>query len=195
MSEDRLTEKVVDNKTVFEGIILSIEHMEVMLPNGKRAAREVARHKGASAIVPVDDMGNVYLVKQYRAPLGKILLEIPAGKLDSPDEDRLEAAKRELGEETGLTAESWTHLGDIATSPGFCTEIISLYLARGLNAGGAHPDEDEFLNVVRLPFHEAVRLVKSGGIPDGKSVCAILLASDYINAGEAKENQFAQYKA
>ena len=103
-------------------------------------------------MVPVDEQGNAYFVRQYRAPIERVLLEIPAGKLDAPDEDRLLAAKRELTEETGLTAERWDHLADVVTTPGFSSEKISLYLARDLVKGASSPDEDEFLNVEKIPL-------------------------------------------
>ena len=149
-----ILETTVETKRVFDGLILHIDHINNRLPNGKLAAREVARHVGASAVVPVDGDGNVWLVKQFRAPIDQILLEVPAGKLDYKGEDRLEAAKRELQEETGLSAGEWTHLTDIVTTPGFSDELISLYLARDLSAGQSHPDDDEFLNVVKVPLNE-----------------------------------------
>ena len=135
-----ILEKNIETKRVFDGIILHIDHLTNELPNGQLAQRECARHIGASAIVPVDDQGNVWLVKQFRACIDRVLLEIPAGKLDYKNENRLEAAKRELREETGLTAGSWTKLTDIVTTPGFTDELISLYLARDLHAGQSHPD-------------------------------------------------------
>lgn len=177
-----ILEKTVDSRPVFSGLILNIEHLTNELPNGKRAPREVARHIGASAVIPVDGEGNVWLVRQFRAPFDQVLLEIPAGKLDSKDEDRLLAAKRELREETGLTAESWVHLMDLYTTPGFTDEKISLYLARELSAGESHPDEDEFLNVVRMPFSELVAMVCRGEVPDGKTALATLLADKILNA-------------
>ena len=177
-----ILEKTVDSRPVFSGLILNIEHLTNELPNGKRAPREVARHIGASAVIPVDWEGNVWLVRQFRAPFDQVLLEIPAGKLDAKDEDRLLAAKRELREETGLTAESWVHLMDLYTTPGFTDEKISLYLARELSAGESHPDEDEFLNVVRMPFSELVAMVCRGEVPDGKTALATLLADKILNA-------------
>ena len=171
-----IMETTVDSRRVFDGIILHIDHLTNRLPNGKNAAREVARHVGASAVVPVDSDGNVWLVKQFRAPIDRVLLEIPAGKLDSKDEDRLLAAKRELEEETGLTAASWTHLTDIVTTPGFSDEKISLYLARELSPGASHPDEDEFLNVVKVPLKALVERVMRGEIADAKTVCAVMMA-------------------
>ena len=176
-----IMERTVDTKRVFDGLILHIDHVTNVLPNGKTAAREIARHVGASAVVPVDGEGNVWLVKQFRAPLDRVLLEIPAGKLDYREEDRLEAAKRELREETGLTAASWTHLGDIVTTPGFSDEKISLYLARELSAGESHPDEDEFLNVVRVPLGELTAMIMRGEVPDSKTICAVLMADQVVN--------------
>ena len=174
--DERILETIVGRERVFDGIILHIDHLTAKLPNGKLAKREVAMHVGASAVLPVDEEGYTYLVRQYRAPIEQVLLEIPAGKLDSVDEDRLLAAKRELHEETGLEAGSWTHLADIFTTPGFSNEKISLYLATELKRGEAAPDEDEFLNVVRLPLYEAIQAAERGEIADGKTVCALLLA-------------------
>ncbi len=177
----RILETPVDSRRVFDGLILHIDHVTNRLPNGKLADREIARHVGASAVVPVDADGNVWMVKQFRAPLDRILLEVPAGKLDYKGEDRLEAAKRELREETGLTAASWTHLSDIVTTPGFSDECISLYLARELSAGESHPDDDEFLNVVKVPLGELVTRIARGEVTDAKSVCAVLLAEKVVN--------------
>ena len=120
--DSRIMEQNVSSERVYDGIILNIDHLTNRLPNGKLAKREVLRHIGASAVLPVDDDGNVYLVRQFRAPVDRALLEIPAGKLDYKGEDRLEAAKRELREETGLTAESCTHLNDMLSTVGFCDE-------------------------------------------------------------------------
>ena len=174
-----ILEKNVDSKRVFDGIILHIDHLTNELPNGHLAQREVARHIGASAVIPVDGEGNVWLVRQFRACIDQVLLEIPAGKLDYKGEDRLEAARRELREETGLTAGSWQHLADIYTTPGFSDERISLYLARDLERGESQPDEDEFLNVVRVPLAEIVAAVMRGEITDAKTVCAVLMAEKY----------------
>ena len=178
MNDQNIIEKQVDCQRVFDGIILHIDHMTYQLPNGHLAKRECARHIGASAIVPVDDEGNVYLVRQFRACLDQVLLEVPAGKLDYKGEDRLEAAKRELHEETGLTAGSWTHLTDIFTTPGFSVELISLYLARDLSFGESQPDDDEFLNLVKLPLPEVVAMIARGEINDAKTVSAVLMAAN-----------------
>ena len=178
---ENIMERTLDSKRVFDGIIIHIDHLTNELPNGKRAPREIARHIGASAVVPVDGEGNVWLVRQFRAPLAEVLLEVPAGKLDYAGEDRLSAAKRELSEETGLTAAKWTHLTDIVTTPGFCDEKIGLYLAQELSEGETHPDEDEFLNVTRIPLAEVVAMIHRGEITDSKTVCAVLMANNIIN--------------
>ena len=179
-NDSGILEKNIDSERVFDGIILHIDHLTNELPNGKHAKREVARHVGASAVIPVDADGNVWFVRQFRAPIDQVLLEIPAGKLDYKGEDRFEAAKRELQEETGLTASKWTHLTDIVTTPGFSDELISIYLAQDLSAGDSHPDEDEFLNIVRMPLDEAVELAMKGGIPDVKTLCAVMMTANLL---------------
>jgi ADP-ribose pyrophosphatase len=125
-----IIEILSDRKRVFDGKIIHVDHMTATLPNGKTALREVALHVGASAIVPVDEEGHVFLVRQYRAPLERVTLEIPAGKLDFAGEDRLEAARRKLREETGFSAKNWRKLTDLATTPGFCSEVISIISRR-----------------------------------------------------------------
>lgn len=179
-NDDAIMEKNISRERVFNGIILNIDHVVNELPNGKPAKREIAVHVGASAVLPIDDEGNVYLVRQFRAPIDQILLEIPAGKLNHVDEDRLLAAKRELEEETGLQAENWLHLTDTFTTAGFSNERISLYLARGLKKGESHPDDDEFLNLVKIPFEEAVEMVMRGEIRDSKTQITLLMAKNSI---------------
>ena len=179
-SDERIMEKNLSRERVFDGIILHIDHVTNELPNGKHAKREIAMHVGASAVLPVDAEGNVYLVRQFRAPIDQVLLEIPAGKLDSLDEDRLLAAKRELKEETGLDAADWVHLTDTFTTPGFSNERISLFLARDLKFGESRPDEDEFLNVVKMPFEEAFSMVMRGEIRDAKTQIALCIAKNLI---------------
>ena len=176
----QIMEKNVSRERKFNGIILNIDHLTNELPNGKLAKREVAVHVGAAAVLPVDDEGNVYLVRQFRAPIDQILLEIPAGKLDHVDEDRFLAAKRELKEETGLEANNWLHLCDTFTTAGFSNEKISLYLARDLIFGESRPDEDEFLNIVKLPFEEAFNMVMNGEIRDAKTQITLLMAKNII---------------
>lgn len=183
MYED-IIERFSDRRRVFDGKIINIDHATVTLPNGKSALREIATHVGASAIVPVDADMNVYLVRQFRAPLEKVTLEIPAGKLDSKGEDRLAAARRELREETGFTAQSWLKLTDLATTPGFCDEVISIYLARELTCGDTDPDDDEFLNLVKTPLSDAINMCMTGEICDSKTVAGLLMAERIISAGK-----------
>ena len=180
--DSRILEQNVSSERVFDGIILHVDHLTNRLPNGKLAKREVARHIGASAVLPVDDDGSVYLVRQFRSPIDQVLLEIPAGKLDFKGEDRLEAAQRELREETGLTAQSWTHLNDMLSTVGFCDECISLFLARGLSSGDCDPDDDEFLNVVKMPLAEAVDMVMRNEIRDAMTICALMMGWKILNA-------------
>ena len=174
--KNNIEEKILSEERVYEGKIVKVSILDVTLPNGEPAKREALRHVGASAIVPVDDEGNVTLVRQYRAPIASVLLEIPAGKLDFKGENRLEAARRELREETGLTAETWTHLTDIVTTPGFCDELISIYLATGLTAGEDEPDDDEFLNIVKMPLSELADMAMRGEISDSKTLIGVLMA-------------------
>ena len=178
---DDILEKLSDRHRIFDGLIIHVDRMTALLPNGKTSEREVVVHVGASAIVPVDAEMNVYLVRQYRAALDRVTLEIPAGKLDHPGEDRLSAARRELREETGLTAQSWTHLTELATTPGFCDEVISIYLARDLTYGQTDPDEDEFLNVVKMPLSDAIDMCASGKICDSKTISGILIAARQLH--------------
>lgn len=179
-TDQNILEKTVESRRVFDGIILHIDHLTNELPNGQLAQRECARHIGASAVVPLDGEGNVWLVRQYRACIDRVLLEIPAGKLDFKGEDRLKAAQRELLEETGLTARQWDHLTDIVTTPGFSDEKISLYLARDLSAGESHPDDDEFLNVVRVPLDALVDQIMAGEVTDAKTICAVMMAARLV---------------
>lgn len=180
--EDRaIEERIESGKRVFEGKLVKVDCMDVTLPDGKSAKREAVRHPGAAAVVAVDDQNNVLLVRQYRAAIAKALIEIPAGKLDFPGEDRLDAAKRELKEETGMSANCWIHLTDMVSSPGFCDEVIGIYLATGLSAGDVSPDEDEFLNVIKVPLGTLMAMVRSGSITDAKTLVGLLMANKVIN--------------
>lgn len=185
MTDDALRETYVSGEEKFHGKIINVEHWQVSLPNGKMALREVVRHNGAAAIVPVDDEGYVTLVRQHRVVAGRFTWEIPAGKLDTPDEDPFSCAKRELEEETGLNAENWRLLSRIDTTPGFCTEKIALYLATGLSQHNTHPDEDEFLHITRIPLAEAVALCLKGELRDSKTVIGILMAGQILGVSAA----------
>lgn len=170
-----LREKQLESEQLFNGRIIKVYRDIVDLPNGKTAFREVVRHPGGVIILPVDGGGNVYMVCQFRYPFDRTLLEIPAGKLEYGEEP-FSAAQRELEEEIGATAERWTPLGNILPTPGFCDEVHYLWLARGLTFGETHPDEDEFLEQVKLPFGEAFAMAADGRLQDSKTVVALLRA-------------------
>lgn len=170
-----LTEKQLDSEQLYDGKIVKLFRDHVELPNGKIAVREVVRHPGGVIILPIDDGGNVWMVRQFRYPYNRTILEIPAGKLEYGEEP-FAAAQRELGEEIGATAGRWTELGKLLPTPGFCDEVQHLYLARDLTFGETHPDEDEFLEQVRIPFGEAFAMAADGRLQDSKTVAALLRA-------------------
>ena len=176
-----LTERMVSSQTIFEGKIVRVTVDEARLPNGRLATREVVYHPGGVAILALDTDNQVTLVRQYRYPIGQLLLELPAGKLDA-GEDHLPAAKRELSEETGLEAGRMIYLGACCTSPGFSTEVLHIYLALELKHGDAHPDEDEFLNVEKHSLETLTEMVMSGEIDDAKTIIAVLKARRFLEA-------------
>lgn len=173
---ENLREEPLQSQEIFDGVVVHLFKDTVTLPNGHTAIREVIRHIGAVAVVPVTDDGKVVVERQFRYPLNEVITEIPAGKLDSFTEDRLAAAKRELEEETGYTADNWQELGDFHPTAAYCDEKITLYLATGLRQGNRHLDDDEFLNVMAVPMEELVADIMSGRITDGKTQAAILKA-------------------
>jgi ADP-ribose pyrophosphatase len=180
MDFQELREVKTDSQEIFDGVILHVFKDTVKLPNGKSATREVIRHIGAVGVIPITDDGKVIIEKQFRYPLNRIVTEIPAGKLDSFTEDRLCAAKRELEEETGYTAAEWIPLGDYIPTCAYCDERITLYMAKGLQLGQRHLDEDEFLNFEAVPLEKLVEQVMNGTITDGKTQVAILKAARYL---------------
>lgn len=170
-----LYEKTLTSRLVYDGGLLKVYRDDVELINGKTAWREIIRHPGAVVVVPVDGEGNTYLVRQFRYPYGKVVLEVPAGKLEF-GEEHFPAAQRELSEEIGAEAEEWIEMGEMLPTPGFCDELQHVYLARGLTFGPVHPDEDEFLEVVKMPLEEAVAMAVDGRLEDSKTVAALLRA-------------------
>ncbi len=174
---DELREKQTGSREIFKGRILRVCEDTVELPNGKQSTRELIRHVGAAAVIPVTAEGNAIMERQYRYPFNEILTEVPAGKLDSREEDPLEAAKRELAEETGYRAEEWIDLGVYYPTCAYSDEKIYMYLARGLQRGEQKLDEGEFLHVEEVPLTELVEQVMKGEIPDGKTQAAILKAA------------------
>ena len=172
-------EKTLDSSVVYDGKIIKVLRDGVILENGADSVREVVRHKGAVAVLAEDTDGSVYFVRQFRYPVSRELLEVPAGKLEA-GENPLECAKRELSEECGVAAECWTELGPIYTSPGFCDEVIWLFLAKKLSPVGQRLDEDEFLDVVKMPFAEALKKAEAGAFTDGKTQLILLRCRDKI---------------
>ena len=171
------SEKPKRRVNLFKGIIVDVTTDMVELSNGASTLREVVHHPGGVGVLPIDEDGSCYMVRQYRYPVGAPVLEIPAGKIDHP------AAMRELSEETGLEADVWTELGAIYTSPGFSTETLYLYLATGLHQGSAHPDPNEFLDVERMPLAELLSRIDRCEIRDAKTVIGALRAERVLRAG------------
>ncbi|MBO8159174.1 NUDIX hydrolase [Thermosyntropha sp.] len=170
-----LEEKTVKSEEVFKGRIVELKVDTVLLPDGRYSTREIVKHDEAVAIVAIDERRNIYLVQQYRKPIEKVLLEIPAGIMNK-GEKPLAAAKRELEEETGFKAERWENLGFFYTAPGFTDEKIHLFLARELIEGKVNLDEDEFVKVEVMPFKKAYDMALNGGIIDAKTIIGIQLA-------------------
>lgn len=170
-----LTEKTLHSEKIFDGRILHIRRDTVELPNGTQATREVVDHPGGVCVLALDGEGRALLVSQFRYPYGQVLRELPAGKLEY-GEDPERAAIRELREETGAVAGDFRPLGELYPSPGYCGEIIRMYLARDLAFGETHLDEDEFLNLERVPFDRLVEQVLSGEVKDAKTIAAVLKA-------------------
>lgn len=173
-----MQERKLSSEMKFDGKLIKVTY-DIAEVNGKEAWREVVHHPGASAIVAIDEDNRIIMEKQFRYALNDYLLEIPAGKLDA-GEDPLVCAKRELEEETGIIASEWISLGTIATSPGFCNEVIHLYVAKGLSKGEIHWDEDEYVEVERYTFDELLQRISEEKIKDSKTLSALLLAMSYL---------------
>ena len=173
----RLRETQTASEEIFNGVVLHVKRDTVRLPNGNSAVREVIRHIGAVCVIPVLENGDVVMERQYRYPLDRVILEIPAGKLDAADEDRFSAIQRELREETGYTAGNWTEIGPLYPAPAYSDEYITMYLAQDLRRGERHLDEDEFLDVHTVPLRDLVEDVMAGKIADAKTQICILKAA------------------
>ena len=169
-----LKEETLTREYRFNGRIINLRTDRVRLPNGAEAGREVVEHPGGVCVAPLTDDHELLFVRQYRYPYEEVVLELPAGKRDKNGEEPLECGKRELQEETGAVAAEYISLGEVYPSPGYCDEIIYLYLAKGLDFGEARPDEDEFVEVERIPLERAVEMVMSGEIVDAKTQIAVL---------------------
>ena len=174
-------EKRIDGELKYQGVIVNVRLDRAELCDGSVVRREVVEHPGGATILPVDDEGYRYCVRQFRYPFGKRMLEAPASKLEYGEDPR-ECAVRELSEETGFTADEIIYLGPDCSSPGFSTELLHIYMARGLHKGESHPDEGEFLSVEKHHIDELADMVMSGEIDDGKTIIAVLKAKRILDA-------------
>ena len=172
------------SELIFDGRVVHLYKDDIRLPDGRPAMREYVRHIGAVCVLPLFADGTVACVRQYRYPQAEVLTEIPAGKLDRRDEDRAEAALRELREETGCRCGKLTHLGKFYSSPAILDEVIDMYLAEELTEGETDLDEDEFLAPVRIPLDDLVDMVMAGEIPDGKTQVAVMRVREILRRRE-----------
>ncbi|TKH41871.1 ADP-ribose pyrophosphatase [Paenibacillus terrae] len=180
-SNPALEEKTVSTQPIFEGKVISLQVDTVELPDGSTGKREIVKHPGAVAVLALNE-GKMLVVDQYRQAMGRCEVEIPAGKLEK-GEDPMEAAGRELREETGYTAKSLKLLHSFYTSPGFADEIIHLYVAEELELGEMEPDEDEFLELFEVTLEEAQSLIREGRISDAKTILAVYAWQLYQHTG------------
>lgn len=178
------TETQLSSEEIFNGRIVHLYRDTVRLPNGHTSVREVARHPGAVCVLPLDGDDRACMVRQFRYPYARVLLEAPAGKLD-PGESPLTGGMRELSEETGVTAAEWIPLGQFYPAPAASDEVIHLFLARGLSGGACHPDEDEFLASSFEPLGELVDQIMNGDIRDGKTIAIVLKAQRFLEKERA----------
>ncbi len=174
-------ETTVSSETIFEGRIITLQVDQVKLPGGKITSREIVRHPGAAAVIALLD-GKLLTVGQYRKPMDKYQVEIPAGKLD-PGEDPAACAARELREETGVSASEMKLVDAFYTSPGFADEKVYLYAAEGLSQGESQPDDDEELHVEALTMEQAEAYIREGVIGDAKTLMAVYLWKLYLHTG------------
>lgn len=180
MSEKDLTEHTLNSELIYSGRLLHVSRDEVRLPNGKTSVREYITHPGAVVVIPIADNGEVILERQHRYPLHRDFIELPAGKIDA-GEDTLTCAQRELREETGYIARDWQYVTTVYPCIGYTDERLVYYLARGLELGERQPDEDEFLEILQLPFAHALGLIKSGEICEAKTVVGLFWLEKILN--------------
>lgn len=180
MNDAALIETELASETVFDGVLLNVRRDEVRTPSGTTAVREWVAHPGASVVIAQLDNGKLLFERQFRYPLHRIFLEMPAGKIDS-GEHALDTAKRELREETGYKAVQWRHLGTMHPCIGYSDERIEIFLARGLSYVGSGLDDEEFLEVIEMSLADAILAIRDGEITDGKTISALVWAEKIIN--------------
>ena len=178
-------EPTIESHRPFEGKLVNLRVDTVRLPDGRLVLREIVEHSDCVCVVPLDGEGNVVLVRQYRKPIERFLLEVPAGGIH-PGEEPEDAARRELVEETGYRARGLERLAYFWTSPGFCTEGMHAYLATGLEAGTHSLDDDESIEVVKAPLENVPSMIASGEIRDGKSIASLMLAMGRGHRGSSQ---------
>ena len=182
----KFKESTKSSELIFDGKVLHLYRDDIYLPDGREAFREYCRHIGAVCVVPITDDGEIICVRQYRYPVADVMLEIPAGKLDSRDEDPTDAVLRELREETGATCKKLTFMGKYYSSPAILDECIYMFMAEGLEFGDTDFDDDEFIESVRIPIDELVAMIMRGDVPDGKTQAAVMRAAHAIAERKAK---------
>ncbi len=172
--------EILKRKTVFEGHIFDIQNVSTRLPDGREHEYNLVVHAAAVTLVPVDAQGNIWFVRQWRVGAGQSLLELPAGVLDE-GEDPQTAAGRELREEIGMAAGRIRELGDFYMVPGYSTEHMYAYLAQELSELPLDQDDDEFIEVEKIPFQRVLDMIKRGEFKDGKTIAALMLAQPFLN--------------
>lgn len=183
MTDEKLVEKTLEEHLIFDGRVITVWHNKALLPNGETAMREIVAHPGGVCIAALTEERELLFVRQFRSPYGEIVTELPAGKLEK-GEDPLKAGIRELSEETGASAQKVVSLGKLYPTPGYCGEIIHMYLATGLSFGDQHTDDDEFLDVLRIPLDRAVEMVMADELRDSKTQTAVLKVARLVETGE-----------
>jgi len=167
--------QTIASEIKYRGAIIDVKQDVIVLPNGKRAMREIVLRGRAAAVLPVDGDGNVVLVRQYRHSVGKVVYEIPAGMMEDGEDDPRECAARELKEETGYAAGRLEFMMTMHAAIGFCTEAVHIYEAGCLTAGETDPDDEEFIETAKFSVAEAIEMIRGGEITDGKTIAALLM--------------------